>query len=1080
MNPERWRRIDAMLSAALERPDDERTAFLARACEGDEKLRAEVQRLLAAHQAATGFLEPPPDASAALRVTATWTDPERRNRNSSVSEPSSPASVPVAPGSVLGRYIVLSRLGGGGMGVVYGAYDPQLDRKVALKLLRTEGAALAGRDAQARLLREAQAMARLSHPNVIAVHDVGTLGEEVFIAMEFIDGRTLTRWLKEKERAPREIVEAFLQAGSGLAAAHAAGLVHRDFKPDNVLIAKDGRVKVLDFGLARATEDLLGKAPTVPPRFEPGPSTPRALSEPLTRSGAFFGTPAYMAPEQLLGKATDARTDQFSFCVALHEALYGERPFGGDSLEAIREQVTAGKINEPDNAGRVPRAVRQVLRRGLRMHPDDRHPSMDSLLRELARDPRGTRRRAVALGALALGFAGIALGYREQTRRNSQICKGAERKLAGVWDDERRSALAAAFTATAKPYATDAVRAVQRALDTYARGWVDMHTEACEATRLRGEQSEELLDLRMACLSDRRHELKSLVEIFSRGEASVVEKAPQAALALTALSRCANAVALKAPVAMPADSSLSAQAEELRQKLAQVSALSLAGKYAEGLPIAREAVARSQELRYRPLEADALSRLGTLQARAGDLKGSDKTFHQSLVAALAGRHDEVLALGWIYLIGLGVELGQYERAEEAAGYATAVIERYESAEELRGRLFNSLGALFQRQGKYNEALEQFQRGRETRERALGPEHPDVADSLNNAALVLRHLGHYEKAIENYQRAAAIKEKVFGPNHPWAVGSETNLGAVYAMQGKYDLALLHGRNALDLSEKLLGPRHPSLANALNNIGGILWGLGRYDEAVTYHQRALEIAEKVYGPEHPEVARIQHNIGRALLSAERYQPALERLERAVAMAEKGSGVAHPDLAQMLANLALAVSERHGRGDFELAQGYLRRTLTIREKAVGPESPDLAPFLVDFAEVLKERQPKKALDYLERSLQIRQKSLPPDSPLIPATFADMGDVYLRLRQPLEAKRVLERALQLFQSSGSDSASIPRTRFLMARALWDTHSDREQALTLSRQARDELLKAGRSKSKIYRDVEAWLSLRTPARLQM
>src|SRR6266852_2314783 len=147
VNPERWRRIDALLSAALERPDDERTSFLARACEGDEKLRAEVQRLLAAHQAATGFLEPPPDASAALRVTATWTDPERRNRNSSVSEPSSPASVPVAPGSVLGRYIVLSRLGGGGMGVVYGTYDPQLERKVALKLLRTEGAALAGRDA---------------------------------------------------------------------------------------------------------------------------------------------------------------------------------------------------------------------------------------------------------------------------------------------------------------------------------------------------------------------------------------------------------------------------------------------------------------------------------------------------------------------------------------------------------------------------------------------------------------------------------------------------------------------------------------------------------------------------------------------------------------------------------------------------------------------------------------------------------------------------------------------------------------------------------------------------------------------
>jgi hypothetical protein len=225
-------------------------------------------------------------------------------------------------------------------------------------------------------------------------------------------------------------------------------------------------------------------------------------------------------------------------------------------------------------------------------------------------------------------LAAIAIGYREQSRRNSQICKGAQLQLAGVWDDGRRGALAAAFTGTGKPFAADALRSVRQTLDAYARGWVEMHTEACEATRRRGEQSEELLDLRMACLSDRQQELKSLVDIFSRGEPSVLAKAPQAALGLTPLSGCANAVALKAPVAMPADPAVRSRAEELRQKLAQVGALSLAGKYAEGLPLAQAAVAGSRELRYRPLEADALSQLGTLQARAGDFKGSDQTFHQ--------------------------------------------------------------------------------------------------------------------------------------------------------------------------------------------------------------------------------------------------------------------------------------------------------------------------------------------------------------------------------------------------------------------------------------------------------------------
>src|SRR5258707_610263 len=241
------------------------------------------------------------------------------------------------------------------MGVVYAAYDPELDRKVAVKLLRAEADTKSNaRAAQARLLREAQAMARLSHPNVISVHDVGALGTQVFIAMEFVEGKTLTRWLKEKPLTPREIVQTFLQAGKGLAAAHAAGLVHRDFKPDNVLIGNDGRIKVLDFGLARAVEDVVGDAPTLPPQVvASGLSTPRQLEARLTRSGAFLGTPAYMAPEQLLGKTIDARADQFSFCVALYEALYGERPFAANSIEEVASAVVESKIRPPPSSARV-------------------------------------------------------------------------------------------------------------------------------------------------------------------------------------------------------------------------------------------------------------------------------------------------------------------------------------------------------------------------------------------------------------------------------------------------------------------------------------------------------------------------------------------------------------------------------------------------------------------------------------------------------------------------------------------------------------------------------------------------------
>src|SRR5262245_11493 len=250
-------------------------------------------------------------------------------------------------GTALGRYVSLARLGSGGMSEVYAAFDPQLDRRVALKLLRPDVVAgMAAEEGRARVLREAQALARLSHRNVVAVHDVGTESGEIFIAMEYVDGVTVRTWLAEHERTWREILNVFLDAGRGLAAAHEAGLVHRDFKPDNVLVTPTGRVVVLDFGLARGAggpetpgAPSVRTPPTQPERLtlppSPGnPSTPslgRApLDTPLTKMGDLMGTPRYMSPEQLGAALVDGRSDQFSFCVSLYEALHGQRPFPGE------------------------------------------------------------------------------------------------------------------------------------------------------------------------------------------------------------------------------------------------------------------------------------------------------------------------------------------------------------------------------------------------------------------------------------------------------------------------------------------------------------------------------------------------------------------------------------------------------------------------------------------------------------------------------------------------------------------------------------------------------------------------------
>jgi hypothetical protein len=303
-----------------------------------------------------------------------------------------PRGATLAPGTALGRYVLAEVIGIGGMGVVYVARDPDLDREVAIKVLRSE-LSRSDPDATRRIAREAQAMARVAHPNVVPVFDVGTVNGHVFIAMERVRGTSLRAWLAAAPRTPADIVEVFLAAGRGLVAAHDAGMVHRDFKPDNVLVGNDGRARVTDFGLA----------------FDQVPDTALETSgDSVTKPIA--GTPAYMSPEQHAGANLDARSDQFSFAVALYEALYGMRPFKGASREELAAAVLDGRIESSPAGARVPRTLRAIVVRALSAKPGDRYPSLDALLKALGRD-RGRTPRRVALGAVvALVIFGVAFG----------------------------------------------------------------------------------------------------------------------------------------------------------------------------------------------------------------------------------------------------------------------------------------------------------------------------------------------------------------------------------------------------------------------------------------------------------------------------------------------------------------------------------------------------------------------------------------------------------------------------------------------------------------------------------------------
>lgn len=305
---------------------------------------------------------------------------------------------PLQPGDAVGRYVVSSLLGAGGMGVVFLARDPTLNRKVTLKLLHAERQNQ--RSAQIELLREAQSMAQLSHPNVVSVYDAGTFNDQVFMAMEFVEGATIHDWLLSQPRSWMEVLQVFQEAGRGLAAAHAVGIVHRDFKPRNVLVGKDGRVRVVDFGLARAAvqgeADASGVVQRVPSMID------TSITVSLTETGALKGTPAYMAPEQFRGEGADARADQFAFCVSLYEGFYGERPFQSTDVGQLVVAVLAGKVRPPPSVDAVPAGIRACVLRGLHVDPAQRFGSMAELLDALEAE------RAKATAAPTLKIRSVA------------------------------------------------------------------------------------------------------------------------------------------------------------------------------------------------------------------------------------------------------------------------------------------------------------------------------------------------------------------------------------------------------------------------------------------------------------------------------------------------------------------------------------------------------------------------------------------------------------------------------------------------------------------------------------------------
>jgi tetratricopeptide (TPR) repeat protein len=877
-------------------------------------------------------------------------------------------------GTFVGRYVVIARVGEGGMGVVYRAYDPELERAVALKFLHVTTEETPGSARGDRLQREAKALARLSHPNVLAVFDVGTFDDDVFIATEFVEGPTLAVWTHETKRSQKEILGALIAAGDGLAAAHRAGLVHRDFKPANVIIATDGRPRVLDFGLARSDTSL------PPPPMEAESPSSGLLSKDITQAGQILGTPRYMAPEQHVGRTADARSDQFAFCVTLYDALYGEFPFDGRG-EEYAANVTVGRLRNAPPGTDVPRRLRAILLRGLSVSPSDRYASMDELLAELRYDPTAKRNRWLGVAGAVTLFAIAGLGVRGARRAEEAPCRGAEKKLLGVWDDARKQAMHEAFAASRALGAEDTFARTSAALSDYTSAWVAMHTDACEATHVRKEQSTELLDLRVECLNERLEEVRAQVDVLAHADAPMVGKAVQAIHALPRLDQCADTAALRAPIRPPDDPDARTRVDAVRGEVARAKALQRSGSYDAAKAIASQSVTEATAIGYRPAEAEALFVLGDLQDDEGDYATAERTLRESAATAIAGGHEAQAARAFTALVvEVGLREARFAEAHEWARFAQAEVDRV-SDPFVRGELPRNVARVFVREGKYDDARASTEKCLSIWEPALGRDDYAVAGAVTDLGNTFFMQGRYSEAIARYERSLAIQEKVLGEQSPSLAPNLNNLGEVYDTLGDYGRAEASLTRARDLWQAALGPDHPKVALALENLSTARRLQGDAAGALQLANRALAIWKASASGDHPDVALGLQGVAEALRAKGDYDGALATAEQALAMRERVLGPKHEEIAESLVTIG---ETRLDQGRSSLAVEPLQRALGILEAAPN-DAVSLGDARFDLARALSASDPERSRAIAEQA----RASYALAAPNIPRAAARVSEI-------------------------------------------------------------------------------------------
>ncbi len=994
-------------------------------------------------------------AASASFPTGSAGDASNRYGSENGTSKLSRSGVSLGRGETIGRLVLGDTLGTGAFGRVVMAYDSELKRKLAVKILKPEiFASAAGKDAQKRLLREARAMAKIPHPNVVTVHDIGMVNEQVFVAMEYVQGCNLREWLDEDARSLEEILHKFIAAGQGLAAAHREGLVHRDFKPDNVLVGTKGQVCVADFGLVSVGSrggDKIGST-----EFATGIASEEIN---LTQAGALMGTALFMAPEQHQGEEVTPACDQFSYCVALYQALTGKQPFTGTTYQELRKNVLGGRLRPIHASAKVPKWLQALLKTGLARNAGDRHSSMDVLLTALQAPPSSKRARGLRL--LVIPLLGLSLygGFALTRDDRSESCADPDESLVGVWDGPTQERISAVFAAADRQSAFTVYRA---SVDKHVKDWRSLYAAVCEISESQSAAVPAGNTAQKSCLGERLSYLSELSEeLQGSKENALLDRAVKAVVNMPPLNRCSQERVSFVVDPLPPGAEERRKVQFLNDLRHKAQALFDLGRLAEAQELLTSAV--DAKMLHAGSWARARYLLGEIKTDLGLLDEAELLLHKAVDLGTQAGDDILVARAWLALQFLeGVERENFSRSDEFARMAELSFVRGRASESNLASLKKARAAVLMRNGKTVESVALLEEILPLYvAEGVNLELANLLSALGDAKVAERELS---EAVGHYRMALAHIESLLGANHPENIYVLNNMSVALKYQGDIEGAKDVLLRSLRLTEHGFGNTSISLVPILTNLTSIYRRLGQLDAAEAAGRRAITVGDGIGGDYSHRVTLAMTNLAIVMISKEEFSEATALFQKVLKRHQASFAGDHPSIASSLNNVGESlVSE----GKSAEAVAFLVQAMEMKIRIYGKEHHKTASTYLTLAMAYeKVGNDLEALKLYQQALPIYSAAAGPDHARTNAVRSSIGHLQLGRNETASAVRILSQAVE---SRGNDSSvEQGRDRFALARGFW----------ALGRKSESRKLAASLEKSlaqdsgseKLHRELVLWI----------